>query len=309
MSDKESPMKSTPESMTGYACVEKLVDGVSLKLEIKSVNSRGQDSNFKLPYCYYPFEPELQTRLRGSLGRGRVDVYIKREVLPGAGASKKPLVKINQPLFESYWEGISKLFAEGSAVKSLDPENLGYFILNRSELFHTEEDLEQVTQEHAVLVELLDEAIRGLHSSRAKEGQELVAILKQQSSQLREFQQEISSRQKGQLKVRYENLVAKLKGLMAELDFSSERVEQEAAMRVERSDVTEELDRISSHLTELDHELASSASGKKIEFYTQELRREFNTISSKSFLAKDSQAVVAAKLIIEQIREQSLNLA
>lgn len=290
--------------MTGYAKVEGHNKFVRLTIEIKSVNSRHLDLNFRMPLQYNAFEREAQQCIAKALSRGRVDVFVNRQAL----SPEAQKLKINEVVFKQYWEAIQTTFYKISSKKAELNADFSNFILNKEGIIISDADEAVLEAERKLMLELMQSAVDSLINVRVAEGEKLLINIKKHLQELRNCLAFILKAKKSIIESLYDNLINKLKALFDEIDFSSERVEQEAALRIERSDITEELNRIESHLQVLDSEI-NFISGKKLEFFAQELNREFNTISPKSLSSDIQQKVVAAKLEIEKIREQSMNLA
>ncbi len=292
-------------SMTGYGQAEMQDAGLGVAIEIKSVNSRYLDLNIKYPSEYSFLELELRNLLKQHLQRGRVDVFIRRNSTAG---NIKP--QINLELFKSYWEAIQGVFKSVKVdSQHLDLTQISTFILNQNDLFSNNNSKVEITEQEQTLIrEVLAEALKRLLDSRRTEGEALIKIVSQHLVNLQTIWKTIERQRTSIITNLSQELLAKIKNLFQQLDFTSERLEQEVAWRAERSDISEEINRIAVHLESLKVELATNSSGKKIEFLAQELGREFNTISSKVPSAEIQTAVVSAKLEIEKIREQSFNI-
>ncbi len=298
--------KSTPKfySMTGYGQVEKQAGELGISIEIKSVNSRYLDLNLKYPNEYSFLELDLRNLLKQRLQRGRVDVFIRRT---SSQSNTKP--QINLELFKNYWEAIQGVFKNLNVdSKQLDVTQLSTFILNQNDLFSNKSKVDISEEEKALITEVLTEALNQLLESRSIEGEALIRVVSQHHENLKNIWKIIEVQRSSLVASLAQDLLVKIKNLFLQLDFTSERMEQEVAWRIERSDITEEINRIAVHLASLEAELKGASSGKKIEFLAQELGREFNTISSKVPSAEIQTAVVSAKLEIEKIREQSFNI-
>lgn len=290
------------KSMTGYGTSKAQQKDLNIEVSIRTVNGRFLDTRFHLPREFAPFEADLKKILGEKILRGTVDVFISRR---NKGISEAVEVLVNEGLAKKYLTAFRKV---SKATKL--PVSLHLEILARMpEVIKLEEKQEVSTHEEKLLKAVFTKACVDCLKEREREGkflqkelEKLVGDLEKQVSivaslredanrQLQErFEQKISSRLKGQ-----------------ELD--PQRLTQEIVIQIEKADINEELVRLKEHLKNYKELLKSAhAEGKKLDFYTQELLREVNTIGSKSQVAKITQAVVEAKTLIERLREQVQNV-
>ncbi|MGZ3743878.1 MAG: YicC/YloC family endoribonuclease [Pseudobdellovibrionaceae bacterium] len=289
-------------SMTGYGTSKAQNKNLNIEVSIRAVNGRFLDTRFHLPREFIPFEAELKKLLNEKIFRGTVDVFVIRKNKASHEATE---VHVNEELAKKYLGAFNKI---AKATKL--PTQIHLEILARMpEVIQVEERQEVSTQEEKMLKSVFAKACGDCVKEREREGQflqkeleKLVRDLEKQVSVVAGFREEANR----QLQERFEQKIsARLKS--QELD--PQRITQEIVIQLEKADINEELVRLSEHLKNYKDLLKSAhAEGKKLDFYTQELLREVNTIGSKSQIAKITQAVVEAKTIIERLREQVQNV-
>jgi uncharacterized protein (TIGR00255 family) len=288
-------------SMTGYGQANWQHGGRTISVELRAVNQRFLEVKLNLPREYLPWEAELRTLVQQQVARGKVDVAITR----GGAALSTVSVEANLPLAQAYltaWRRLQRaLKLEGGVDLSL--------LLARSELLRVVERRGDPSGEVDAVRATLRRAVQAFNRDRDREGRALAADMGKRVRHLQQLQRRIA-RRVGQL---VPALAARLRqrvlALMEGKTLSEERLLQEVVLVVERSDVTEELVRLESHLHAL-AELPRSREpiGKKLDFLLQEVHREFNTIASKSTDLEVTDATLAARSEIEKLREQVQNV-
>lgn len=289
------------KSMTGYGTAKGQSKDLSIEVSIRSVNGRYLETRFHLPREYVALESELKRTLGGFLGRGTVDVYISRRL---RSTSSKSTVHINGALAKKYFTAYKSLSKELGLPFQVHLESLARL----PEVVKVEESYEMVTGEDKLLKKVFLAACKNVDKERTREGS---ALRKDLSGLLISLEKQIKTisglREEAnvQLQDKFEQKIkARLKGN----DIDPNRISQEIVIQLEKADINEELSRLSEHIKNYRQLVASDQTeGKKLDFYTQELLREVNTIGSKSQVAKITQAVVEAKTLIERLREQVQN--
>jgi uncharacterized protein (TIGR00255 family) len=290
------------KSMTGFGSARTQSKDVTVEVSIRSVNGRFLEPRFHLPREFVPFEGELKKILSSTILRGTVDVFVSRRVKPSASRAK---MAINDSLAKKYLGAYKHLSAELKVPFQVHLEVLARL----PDVIRLEESFELFTGEEALLKKVFTQACKACDQERVREGKALRKDLEKGLTNLEKQVRIISELREEanvQLQDRYEQKIrSRLKG--AELD--STRLSQEIVIQLEKADINEELSRLSEHIKNYKNLVASSQTeGKKLDFYTQELLREVNTIGSKSQVAKITQAVVEAKTLIERLREQVQNV-
>ncbi|MBH3341139.1 YicC family protein [Pseudomonas mendocina] len=283
-------------SMTAFARNEQATAHGTLSWELRSVNHRYLEPHLRLPEAFRDLEGAVREALRQGLSRGKVECTLRfaeesagkqlqvdseraRQLIAAAeqvAALIKQPAPLN-PLEVLAWPGV--LVAD-----SADPQAL-----------------------NAAAMKLFDQALGELKAGRAREGAELAKLLNErldsildEVAALRELVPQMLAGQRQKIETRFAEM-------QAELD--PQRLEQELVLLAQKSDVAEELDRLSTHVSEVRRVLkAGGAAGRRLDFLMQELNREANTLGSKAFDPRSTQAAVNLKVLIEQMREQVQNI-
>ncbi len=289
-------------SMTGYGTAKQTTKNFTLEVSIRSVNGRFLESRFHLPREFVAFEGDLKKILAQSVQRGTVDVFISRRV---KASSLQAQVSVNKDLAKQYLVAYQQLSKELKLPLQVHLETL----VRLPEVVQVESFHSLFKEEEKSLKSIFTAACKACDAERLREGksvrrdlEKLMTQLEKQVSVVAALREEANL----QLQDRYEQKVrSRLKG--SEMD--SARLSQEIVIQLEKADINEELSRLSEHIKNYRQLIGSQdAEGKKLDFYTQELLREVNTIGSKSQVAKITQSVVEAKTIIERLREQVQNI-
>lgn len=288
-------------SMTGFGQGRAQNADVSIEVSLRTVNGRFLEPRFHLPREYMAFESELRGLLSKSIRRGTVDIFMSRKVRrPGAAAE----MIVNKDLAKKYVDAYRKLARELKVDDRMGIETLTRW----PELVRAEESSSIGGGEKALAVKAFSEALANCLKERQREGKALGVDLKkilkaldQKIVVIRSLREEANKILQGRLE---EKIAGRMKG-----DIDPQRLSQEIVLQVDRSDINEELQRLGEHFKNYRTLLESrETEGKKLDFYTQELLREVNTIGSKSQVARITQSVVDAKALIEKLREQVQNV-
>lgn len=290
------------KSMTGYGTARVQSKDVTVEVSIRAVNGRFLEPRFHLPREFVAHEGELKKVLNQTLHRGTVDIFVSRRV---KNTAAKAQMTVNDTLAKKYMTAYKHLSKELGVPFQVHLEVLARL----PEIIKVEDTYELFPGEDKVLKKAFAEACKNCDKERSREGQALRRDLQKLLMSL-EKQVKVISELRGeanaQLQEKFEQKIrARLKGN----DLDPNRLSQEIVIQLEKADINEELSRLSEHIKNY-RQLVSSqqAEGKKLDFYTQELLREVNTIGSKSQVAKITHAVVEAKTLIERLREQVQNV-
>ena len=282
-------------SMTAYASAETGGAAGTLSCELRTVNHRYLELSPRLPDELRSLESQLRERIAARLSRGKVDVTVR-----STSDSQRESLQINNELLNQ----LSKLNLQ------LIPAFPGMQV-QLTELLRFPGVLQQEAADpearQTALFEVLDRALDALTATREREGAKLGEILCERLdaierivAQVREWMPEI----RAALRTRLEARLADLKQ-----PADPGRLEQELVLQITRSDVDEELDRLSTHITETRRVLnLKEPVGRRLDFLMQEFNREANTLGSKSVDARSTNAAVELKVLIEQMREQVQNI-
>ncbi|MEJ2590169.1 MAG: YicC family protein [Candidatus Thiodiazotropha sp.] len=284
-------------SMTAFAREEYRGELGVLSWEIRSVNHRYLELFLRLPEELRVLETNVRERLNARLGRGKLDVSLKFK----PGTDTEAGLRVNRRMAEALIEAeqeMAEVLHVDSYIRPLD------LLRWPGVLEEQEKDYDPVKQQ---AMALLETAIDSLIDSRLREGQRLAEIVRQrceamqaQVERVRDLMPEVLENVRSRIRER-------LSELMDELDEG--RLEQEMALLAQRLDVDEEMDRLETHLTEVERVLSSDEPvGRRLDFLMQELNREANTLSSKSNDVEVTRSGVEMKVLIEQMREQIQNI-
>ena len=297
---------ATPaRSMTGFARVRKHAADVEVILSVKSVNHRALDLHFHAPSELDPIENDMRALIRRKLIRGHIEVRISLQ--RSAGSEE---IGLNRPLLGAYVDAFRAAAAEHQLSSQLD---LNIAFRQPGMLGEAgERELDPAVQ-RAVLESLAD-ALDALNSARAREAGEIVTALVNHNETIREIAAELAGIRTRAVPLFQARLTERLRELLRGNAVEPQRLAQEVAMLVDRSDVSEEIQRLRIHSDQLGTLLTGGGEiGKKLDFLLQEMNRETNTILSKTtgigeLGLRITEIALAAKAEIEKIREQSLNL-
>ncbi len=287
--------------MTGYGRGESDRHGVKISVEVNSVNRKQSDIVVNLPRELASLEPRVRLVVGERLARGRTNVVVAFD--PKAQNSRT--LALDRALARSYHDGMCALQKELGVTGEI---TIG-MILQAPGVLKFAEDDSVPNEIWPALAEALDAALGELIKMRAKEGKHLAKDLIRRLKVLRQELKEIGKKHPA-LAERYRSaLLERISKAGLELQPNDERLIKEVAFFADRSDVSEELTRLESHLAQFAHHLRKEEPvGRTLEFITQEISRELNTLGAKAGDAEISRHVVAGKAEVEKIREQIQNL-
>jgi len=288
-------------SMTGYGRGEADHAGTKISVELNSVNRKQSDIVVNLPRDLAMLEPRIRQGINEKISRGRMNVMVGlQESANGANA-----LALDTALARSYHEAMLTLQKELSAPGEI---TIGT-ILQAPGVMRSPEHTVNADDAWPVVQRALNTALGDLIKMREREGKHLakdlihrLKTLRAEIKEIRKLYPEVVKRYRAVLRDRLEKA-----GLDLPLD--DERLLKEVTIFADRSDISEELTRLESHLAQFAHHLRKNEPvGRTLEFITQEIFRELNTLGAKSNDAGISQHVVACKSELEKIREQIQNL-
>jgi uncharacterized protein (TIGR00255 family) len=282
-------------SMTGYASASQDLPTGSLAAELKSVNGRYLDVQFRLPEELRAAEPALRELIQARVARGKVECRVA--VTPSSGAA--PQLAVNEALLAALAEASHKVRA---AIRDAQPLSVGE-VLNWPGVLG---DDRSAALREACMV-LMQKLLEEFAATRAREGGKLAGMLTERTGRMSALLDSIGPKLPEAIAAYQEKLGARLREALGEAN--EERIRQEMALFGVKADVAEELGRLGAHLEEVRRVLKAGGSvGKRLDFLMQELNREANTLGSKSVSKELSDASLEMKLLIEQMREQVQNL-
>ena len=284
-------------SMTGYAARTRTIAGGSLHIELKGVNSRYLDCQFRVCDELRVVEPALRELISARISRGKLECRVSFATANGNG---------QPPVLNT--ELLTRLASFDTEIRQILPSAAPLAVsdvLRWPGIFG--DQAVDVDTAVPACIALASEALDDFAASRAREGEKLAAVIHERVDRMRALVREIEPYISAAQTMFNEKLRQRLVDAVQSVD--DERIRQEVAVFAARIDVAEELARLSTHLDEVERVLkAGGASGKRLDFLMQELNREANTLGSKSMVADMSQAAIDFKLLIEQMREQVQNL-
>jgi len=307
---KDAVASTGIRSMTGFAQAHIERDGRSLRINLRSVNHRFLDLHLRMPDGFEVFESRARQVIRNRLRRGHVDVNVYYE--PAGPAA----VEVNHEVAEAYMKAVEELRRQ-FGVKT-EPDLIALFRLpgvvaapGAAGELQNEEAQERLG---AQLEACLEQALERLETMRRSEGQTLAAEMQGMLARIAEKTAEIESLAERVRPAFARRLESKLNELLNGVQVDPARLAQEAALLAERSDVSEELARLRSHVEQFQKLLASAGeAGKKLDFLLQEMQREANTLLSKTPGVESEGLAITGfaleiKSDIEKLREQAQNV-
>ena len=290
------------KSMTAYGRGEYQKGDIVFVAEMRSLNNRYRDIILRIPKNYQILENELKSIISNRIRRGRVEVTVQLE---NNGETGPYNFELNLPLVDSYF----KVFNELVERFGLDQEiELGSVLQMKDAIFlkPEERDLEEVkTGFEAALGQALD----SLDEMRLKEGNAIRTDLVNRLGLLEKYLNTVDKRAPILVEEYREKLNDRINHMLKDVAVDESRLAQEVALFSERSDVTEEIVRIRSHLQQFREYLSfDDALGRRLDFLIQEINREVNTLSSKASDSSISKVSVEMKAELEKLREQIQNV-
>jgi uncharacterized protein (TIGR00255 family) len=295
--------------MTGYAQARCDQNGWAIRVSVKSVNHRFLDVRFRLPEGFDVYELRLRQIVRDKIHRGHIDVNVN--VQPGAAAP----VQVNRDLLQTYMQAADELRRKMGGSAELDVVSLlrlpGVIGGLAPPLPETDEEQDQLGQ---TLDQCLHDALAKLDEMRRAEGRHLAEDLRARVARIGEQTEKVRELARALTPAFARRLQMRLKELLNGTGIEPARLAQEAALLAERSDISEELDRLRSHLQQFVKLLDGAGElGKKLDFLLQEMHREANTMLSKTpGVESEALAITGLSLEIraeiEKLREQVQNI-
>lgn len=290
-------------SMTGFGEAHHQQDGLNIAVEVRTINSRYFKLSIRANEPYSAFEPEIEDIVRKHVKRGTVQVNLRVD------RAKAPEdFRINVAALSSYRDQLEKLHAQWHLKEPVTLERLLILPGVVDEASYQREDIEA---DWPLIAQTIESSLGRLSQMRSEEGRAMSDDLR---ANLQTIGAELNSvAQRAPLVVEQyrQRLEERLKKVLAEFQLTLEPADliKELSLYAERSDISEEIVRLRSHLVQFDSMLeASESSGRKLEFLTQEMFRETNTIGSKSNDLDIARHVIEMKAAIERIREMIQNI-
>lgn len=287
--------------MTGYGARSAKIAGSEISVAVKSVNGRFLETRFHLPKEFFGLESQLKKKISQVLRRGTVDVFVHRR------GNSVVNVRVNKDVAKKWSQAYKEL---GEVLHVKEPNALLMkHIASVPQVFEVRDHGEISKTEQAQFQKLFSEALMKCDLEREREGQSIQQHLKKLLKSLLTVIKKIEVlREKSQIDHEL-RLQERLKKSGIESAVEPARYAQELLLYLDKCDISEELERLKEHVQMCERYLHSKEEqGKKLDFYTQELLREVNTIGSKANSALITEQVVLAKGAIEALKEQVQNI-
>lgn len=290
------------KSMTAYGKGDYPHDGKRFLVEIKSLNNRYRDIIFRMPKNLQGFEKNLRTVVGQKIRRGRVEIFFQME---SSGDAPALTLELNVPLVDAYLKVFSQLSSRSGLNQELRLETLLQMndVVNVKTVADDEAEMEKGLYGSLLL------GLDSLVEMRQKEGAAIEADLRKRLERVVGFVVHVRRRAPEIAEAYGIRLKENVERLRQGVEVDADRIAQEVAIFAERSDITEELVRLESHMAQFSEYLEmDDAVGRRLDFLIQEMNREVNTLGSKASDALVSKIVVEMKAELEKLREQVQNV-
>ena len=291
------------KSMTGYGMAERDLPLGKVAVEVRSLNHKYLDIPLRLPRGFFTLEPKIRDLVKQRVARGRVDLTMKID--PSSSTVPRYRLEADMNLAEEYIRLLGTIKKKFSLTGEVTVDH----IAGSREIVpfvEVKEDAEPYWEEIASVTE---QALEALDASRRTEGEALEEDLTGRLSEAKKLLDEIKGKAPSVVDSYRERLRERVRALLEGSDFDERRFYQEVAYFAERSDVTEEVIRMESHLRQFAAKLKEEGTvGRGLDFILQEMSRETNTIGAKSTDADIAHTVIEIKGELERLREQVQNI-
>ena len=290
------------KSMTAYAKSEETSAMLNVTVEMRSYNSRYLDIALKLTHGYGPLEEKIKKLIAQYINRGRLEVNITVKDT----SESEAIYEVDLSRAKAYHRALLTL---KKAFYIEEPLNLGHLLNSGGLLRFTESEKDLDACWQAVSCALC-RSLEQLDAMRLQEGAFIAADFQQRLNLIEKKLAQVHAASQGFLEMYRDRLNERITALTkGMITIDPERIAQEAALLADRSDISEELVRVASHLKQYRNFMAGpEPAGRKLNFLLQEFNREFNTIGSKAGKSEISHLIVEVKAEIEKLREQVQNV-
>ena len=300
------------ESMTGFGKSERIIGGRRLTVEIKSLNSKQLDLNIRLHPSLRAMELPIRSMLAARLERGKVDITLSlEEIVQAEGCAITP---VHREVYTYHMAELAEL------CPALSEAERAMLVLRMPDVIRATEPLEPNEEEQTLIEQTIMEAMEHFSAFRQQEGRALQTMFTEKLDAIAALLEEVEPYEKNRVEKIRQHLLGNLDKLAEETrtKLDSNRLEQEMIFYLEKLDITEEKVRLKNHIRYFRETMANSQQptansqqggvGKKLGFIAQEMGREINTLGSKSNQSEMQIIVVKMKDLLEQIKEQVLNV-
>lgn len=289
-------------SMTGFGRGEYKDDNYYFLVELKTINHKYADINIRLPRKISFLEDKARNLIKDHIKRGRVDLYIKLDLL----GSEDVNLKFDETLASQYVNILTQIKDKFDVIDDISVMNIAKF----ADVIKTEEKEEDENLLWSMFKIALEESLKNLKEMRNEEGKKLAEDVIMRCNLLKNYIDEIEKYSYNVVIDYKEKLNNRISEILEDSSLIDEnRLAQEVAIYADKSSITEEIVRFNSHIEQLKNTVIKNDSiGRKIDFLIQEMNRETNTIGSKSSNLNITNLVVEIKSELEKIREQIQNI-
>jgi uncharacterized protein (TIGR00255 family) len=291
------------KSMTGYGVAERDLPLGKIAVEVRSLNHKYLDISLKLPRDFFPLEPKVRDLMKKGVSRGRVDLTMRID--PSTSTVTRYRLEADMSLAEEYIHLLDSIKEKFGLKGEVTLDHIAA-LRELVPFLEVQKETEPYWEEIASVAE---QALKTLDASRRKEGEILEADLRGRVEQSRRLMEEIKDKAPLVVDAYRERLRERMRALLEGSDFDERRFHQEVAYFAERSDISEEVIRMESHLRQFESKLTEEGpAGRGLDFILQEMNREVNTIGAKATDVDIAHKVIELKGELERMREQVQNI-
>ncbi len=290
-------------SMTGYGKAEGICNGIKIIVEIKAVNHRYLDMTVRLPAALSLWELEIRKRVAELFSRGKLEIFLKLETERETEGGRR--LGLNVPLLRNYHELLLQIKKELNLAEEVTLAQLS----GMKDIFISSEPLADQDGLREALIGVVEEALAATGEMRKKEGEMLCQVMEASASLIGERLVEIRARGPLVIEEYRRRLNDRIMTLTSGMPLDEGRLMTEVAVMADKSDITEEVDRLRSHLGQF-YELLNAATpvGRQLDFLVQEMGREANTMGAKSNDLASSRTIIEIKSEVAKLKEQIQNI-
>lgn len=289
------------KSMTAYGRAESLKGTMEFIAEIRSGNNRYREIILRLPQSLQLFEDRIRSLLSSRLKRGRIEISIQVKDNGDKGLN----LELNRPLVRAYGNIFDELNKELGCQQPIDLS----FFSQLKDIIIVKQDAVDAEKIWPELKDVIDKAMASLDAMRINEGKTLEKDFMERLNRIGRHIDEIRDKAKVVIETYRNKLIQRIHKLTEDIEINEDRLMLEVAFMAERSDITEELIRIESHIEQFRNYMdQDDVVGRRLDFLLQEINREVNTIGSKAADSSISQLAVEIKGELEKLREQIQNV-
>jgi uncharacterized protein (TIGR00255 family) len=289
------------KSMTAYGSAESIKDNFEFIVEVRSGNYRYREIVLRLPQSLQPFEEKVRSIVSSAVKRGRIEVSIQMK----DNSNKGLKLELNRPLVKAYIQVFKELNEALDCKTPIDPS----FLSQLKDIIITKQDSIDLENVWPYLDDVINKAVSSMEFMRINEGRALEKDFLERLNTIAKYIDKIKSRTMIIVENYRNKLRQRINKLIKPIEINEDRLMQEVALMADRSDITEELIRVESHLEQFQNFInQDDVIGRKLDFLLQEINREVNTMGSKAADSLVSQLAVEIKAELEKLREQIQNV-